>query len=272
MAAARKTPTPVGGSPVQNVLLVARLGPRQTGFTFTASSLPGHLIQFVISGRVRQRCNGREYLLTPGTTIWYHEDEWVTGTVLQGPWLFYTVNFIAPCLPPPRFEARLFHPPCAATRQRFETLLRAWNDSRGPASSREFRVQAALLEILARLNRPAEQSVRMDPRARLWWEIETHLRQNLDRPLSMKTMQQWAHRSPATIARSCEYAVGVSPVRRLREVRMSLARGLVRNSDLTMKEIAERVGYARLHEFSRYYRKYHGVPPTEDRLAPVTLR
>src|ERR1044071_5466656 len=88
----RSSPAPVGGSPIQNVLFAARLGPHKTGFSFTATSLPGHLIQFVLSGHVRQQCNGREYELRPGTAIWYHEDELVTGTVLKGPWLFYSVN------------------------------------------------------------------------------------------------------------------------------------------------------------------------------------
>lgn len=267
MAKREQTPAPVGGSPIQNVLFVARIERRRTGYAYTATSLPGHLIQFMLSGHVRQQCNGREYELKPGTAIWYHEDELVTGTVLRGPWTFFSVNFIAPHLPPPGFESRLFHPSRAATEPHFRALLEAWESKSLPPSVREFRVHAELLQILALLHKPLHSSVRMDPRARLWWEIETRFRQRLDQPVTMKTIKEWIRLSPATIARSCLYAVGVPPMMRIKQIRMSLARGLVRRSDLSMKEIAERVGYGRLHEFSRYYRKHHGVAPTEDRAA-----
>jgi transcriptional regulator GlxA family with amidase domain len=56
-------------------------------------------------------------------------------------------------------------------------------------------------------------------------------------------------------------------MKRLKQIRLSLARGLVQHSDLNMTEISQRVGYARVHEFSRDYRKAHGRPPTAERNA-----
>lgn len=83
MSATVQRPAAVGASPIQSVLLVARI--ENKGGTFTATSRPGHLIHAVISGRVRQQCNGCEYHLRPRCGIWYHEDELVTGTVLESP-------------------------------------------------------------------------------------------------------------------------------------------------------------------------------------------
>jgi transcriptional regulator GlxA family with amidase domain len=54
-------------------------------------------------------------------------------------------------------------------------------------------------------------------------------------------------------------------MKRLKQIRLSLARGLVLYSDLNMTEIALRVGYGRVHEFSRDYRKAYGRPPTAER-------
>jgi transcriptional regulator GlxA family with amidase domain len=48
---------------------------------------------------------------------------------------------------------------------------------------------------------------------------------------------------------------------------MSLARGLVRHSELGIGEIARQVGYSRVHEFSRDYRKHFALAPTADRRA-----
>ncbi len=253
---------PVGSSPIQSVLLVRRYRHARRDYQFQATSLPGHLIHLVLSGRVRQQCNGRQYELHPGNVIWYHEDEWVTGAVLHAPWEFYSVNFIAPCLPPPNFESRLFPSADSELRRQFQRLYAVWHEA---GAAREFRVHAALLEILARLGHPSARAVPVDPRAQLWWEIETRARQQLHTPIALPVMQQWTHRSAATIARSCRYAVGLSPLQRLMHVRMSLARGLVCGSQLAMKEIAGRVGYARVHEFSRSYHRHFGIAPTADR-------
>lgn len=97
----------LGNSPIESILLAKLITKEIAGETFTASSLPGHLLHFVVSGHVRQQCNGRIYELKTGSVLWYHEDEWVQGEVLQAPWQFYTINFIAPHLLPPS-EARLF--------------------------------------------------------------------------------------------------------------------------------------------------------------------
>jgi AraC-like DNA-binding protein len=59
--------------------------------------------------------------------------------------------------------------------------------------------------------------------------------------------------------------VGVSPLKRVKQLRMSMARRLVWMSKLTFTEIADRIGYPRVHEFSRDYHKYFGVTPTDDR-------
>jgi len=255
----------VGASPIESVIFCGQLGPQQTDFTFKANSLPGHLIHIVTSGRVRQECNGREYLLTPGCAIWYHEDELVRGTVLEGPWIWYSCGFIARTLPPPSFENRLFYPPLKKVVPPFKEMLAAWQDHALPPTLRIFKVHAGLLQILSVLTQPAQSPSRIDPRARLWWDVETELRKNLERRIDLALMEEISGRSQATIARSCLYAVGIPPLKRIKQVRMSLARGLVQRSELSMSEIAARIGYTRVHEFSRDYRKHFGMPPTQAR-------
>jgi AraC-like DNA-binding protein len=253
----------VGTSPIQSILLV-KLIRHVASHVFEATSLPGHLIHLVLRGRVHQECNGREYDLRPGTVIWYHEDELVRGHVLKGPWHFYSINFIAPSLPPPNFESRLFFP-SKQIRKPFTEIFKAWNDTSQAPSIRGFRVHASLLQILASLTRFEQKSQHMDPRARLWWELETELRKDLRQRMTLRSMEQVVKRSQATIARSCQYAVGMPPLKRIKRVRMSLAKGLVKSSDLTITEIADRVGYERVHDFSRDYHKYHNLTPTQDR-------
>src|SRR5262245_33402809 len=66
---------------VQEVVLVGRLTRERPGFSFQASSLPGHLIQCVVRGRTRHEVSGCRYDLSPGSVIWFHNDELQSGRV-----------------------------------------------------------------------------------------------------------------------------------------------------------------------------------------------
>lgn len=257
-------PSTSGPSPVESIRLVERYERHQAGFAFTATSLPGHLIHLVVSGEVEQACNGRSQHLKPGTVVWYNEDEWVEGQVVKAPWIYYSVNFSAPTLSPPDFDQRLLSAP-SDWAQRFANLHAAWRE---PLSwRRDCFCQAHLLGLIASLDAHRGELHPTAPAGKLWWEVESWVRQRIHEPMSLDEMCAEFHRSPNTLARACQSAVGLPPMKRLKQIRLSLARGLVQFSELNMTEIARRVGYARVHEFSRDYRKAYGVPPTSERSA-----
>lgn len=254
------------GVPVLDGVLLVDHYERAAGLKFQATSRPGHLIQLMDSGVARQQVGGRQYTLTPGDLIWYHEDEWVSGEVVEGPWSFYTVNFIAAALPPPPFERRVRRAGTAVT-EAFSGLLDAWRDNDHDAAVREMRVQSRLLALLAEVEDGDGVPFGTHPPAWLWWELETILRQDLAATVTLQTMAEVAGKSAATISRACHEAVGEPPAKRIKRVRMSLARGLVRHSELGIGEIARQVGYSRVHEFSRDYRKHFALAPSAERRA-----
>jgi AraC-like DNA-binding protein len=255
---------PVGACVLQRVLLVDCYE-RPAGHVIDAASLPGHLIQLTLTGETEHDANGRRYRFKPGSFIWFHENEHVRGRVIAGPWKFLTLNFIAPGLGPPSFEARMKQVGMSH-RRAFEQILERWRDVSQLPAVREMRVQAALLELLASVWGTPGQMFQMDPSSQLWWEIETAFRADMSRPMSLSIMARQTGRSQATIARSCMAAVGCPPMKRIKAIRMSMAHGLVIRSSLLIKEIAARVGYDRLHEFSRDYRKAMGLSPRQHRL------
>jgi AraC-like DNA-binding protein len=231
---------------------------------FRAISAPGHTIHVVTSGRVEQRICGMDQAFGPKTAVWYHEDESGQGQILEAPWTFYTVNFIAPTLMPPPVQHRVRR----ASRkliQRAELLLHTWRDARGSPMVRHLRAHALLLEILLELLPESTPPLRSDLPTRLWWNIEAIFRSDLSQPMSMAILQKMVRRNQQNIIRACRFAVGMSPMKRIKQVRLNYARGLVQCSKLSMSEIAYRVGYGRVQEFSRDYRRHFGVVPTEDR-------
>lgn len=254
---------PIGISPVERIELVA-LYRREKGFRFETHNPSGHTLQLTAGGSAYNECSGREYVVKRGTLLWAHDSELVRGHVVHPPWVFYSVNFIAPTFPPPEFEARS----CAVGQDildKFKALHAVWNDVAVPVGLRTLRTHAALLDLLANLTPTPQHQIHVNPKARLWWDLETELRRDLRRPISLALMTQLTGCSQATIARSCQAAVGMPPLKRLKLLRMSMARGLVWSSDLSMTRIAERVGYARVHEFSRDFRKQFGRSPSYDR-------
>ena len=51
----------------------------------------------------------------------------------------------------------------------------------------------------------------------------------------------------------------------LRRIRMSHAHRLLATTDLPVKEIAQRVGYGNPSQFSKAFKRVHGIPPSHAR-------
>jgi AraC-like DNA-binding protein len=256
-------PMPLEGAIVHRVALVDQIT-RHEAMSYKSVSLPGHLLHVILAGRVEQTVSGVRQELRRGDAVWYYENEEVQGRILEGPWTFYTVNFFAPTLSPPPFQSRVK----AIGRSiigRMERLLDAWRNTSAPPTARHIRVHALLLEILLELLPDSVQAFRMDSVTQLWWELEAKLRGDLAHPIDMKYLECLARRSPRAIVRACQLAVGKSPMKRVKELRLSYARGLVQLSSRSMSEIAFCIGYGRVQEFSRDYHRQFGITPSADR-------
>ena len=248
---------------IESVVLVDKLTRTNLG-RYVGTTLPGHLLHVVVEGEVLQEISGRQYRLGPGSAVWYHEDETVFGQIVAVPWTFYTTSFHARCLAPPPYELRVWSVAATAAR-RFQELLDAWRDQEASPTSRQLRVLARMADLLLELL-PAECCVnRTDSSTQLWWNIETRLREDLSRTIDMRLLERLSGRSHRSIVRTCHLAVGTSPMKRVKKIRLSYARGLVLYSQLSLTEIAFRVGYPRVQELSRDYRQQFDTTPTEDR-------
>ncbi len=264
------SPVPLEGTLIHGVTLVDRLTRPDAG-EFAGVSLPDHLIHVVVEGRVEQRASGLSEQYGAGDAVWYHENESVQGRILEAPWTFYTINFAAPALPPPAIDQRV-RAVGPGLREQAEQLLVAWRDVAVPPMVRQMRVHARLLDVLAALTELDGRQHRVDDQTQLWWEIEARLRADLSVRIDLASLQRTSGHSHRAICRACHLAVGVSPIKRVKELRLSYARGLVQHSTESISEIAYRVGYGRVQEFSRDFRRRYGATPTAIRRAGPDYR
>jgi len=224
-----------------------------------ARSLPGHLIHLVLEGGYRLRTNGRDYLVQAGDLIYYHETEEVEWLGNETDVSFYSVGFLAPRLAPPPFEKRVLTAD-KAIRRAFDALYAAAGD---PFSDEALcAMYAALFQILTGVRRRlGEAKLGQLKGGDEWWQVEGALRSKRMFRASLDELAAIAGLGRGTLARRCVEATGVSPGKRLRMIRMEEARGLLQCSSLSVSQIADYLGYPRVHEFSRDFAGYFKRPP-----------
>lgn len=247
-------------APVEAVVGVWRFV-REPFFRAAVRSLPGHLLHLITAGHYRLKTNGREYRVAVGDLVYYHESESVEWRGDASRVVFYSVGFLAPELPPPPIEQRVFRaaPPL---RRIFARLYEAWEAGR---RERPFAVYARLADLLDELQRSgrAKAAAAAPGSGSLWWRAESIVR---ERRLFRPTLEQLCRRTAATrgkLIRACRTATGATPIKRLRELRMEEARGLLQYSHLNVTQVAEYLGYLRIHEFTRDFTAFHGRPPRQ---------
>lgn len=90
---------------------------------------------------------------------------------------------------------------------------------------------------------------------------------DLARPWTVERLAREAGLSRSLFAATFKAVTGATPLDYLTSWRMYRAKVLLRGSELSLLEIAERVGYETDTALSRAFRREHGVPPGEWRRA-----
>lgn len=93
--------------------------------------------------------------------------------------------------------------------------------------------------------------------------VTSYIQDHLGRPFSLRDLSKLVGLSPAHFCRCFMATAGTSPMKFATRLRMERARELVESCTLPMGEIACETGFADGAHFSRAFRKYWGLPPTE---------
>ncbi|MCZ7644531.1 MAG: AraC family transcriptional regulator [Planctomycetota bacterium] len=172
---------------------------------------------------------------------------------------------------------KVLHPDMSGTPfGRLGAKLEAHNNRRVGALLRELCAEAKraqpyaqlaagglMLRILAEILRgqePATQESRAH--APSLEEAEVYLRERCAEALRVEDVASLCGLSPAHFRRLFANRFGCSPRAHLRRARIALAKEFMLNSDLRMKEIAARTGFANVHNLSRAFRDEEGLSPT----------
>lgn len=227
-----------------------------------AKSTPDHLLHLVVSGSYTLKTNNRIYEIKPGSIIYYYATEDVEWVESKETVVFYSVAFKSELFKPLSYENRVFKAG-KSTVSSFEKLYEYSLCQN--VYVRTIGVYNSLLNILLDIQKTMAGSTPNDSKNKaenIWNNIEQKIRTEKKFRAQLNELCEISHKSRATLIRICKKSTGETPIRRIRDIRMSEANGLLQFSTLNITQISEHLDYPRIHEFSREFKKYFGVPPT----------
>ena len=69
--------------------------------------------------------------------------------------------------------------------------------------------------------------------------------------------------TPAYLSRLFKKEMGRGPAEYLQKIRIEAAKNLLVNTDMTIKEISEKVGYQYVLTLNRAFKKFEGITPSQ---------
>ena len=95
--------------------------------------------------------------------------------------------------------------------------------------------------------------------------IEQYIKQNIGRNITISSLAQMSGYSISHFRRIFKEYTGLSPKRYIANQRIAVAKQLLKNTSLSLNEIAESVGFTDYFQFATFYKKECGVSPGKDR-------
>ena len=104
--------------------------------------------------------------------------------------------------------------------------------------------------------------------AEIYQKIKEYIELNYPSSITMESLSEIFHISPSYLSRIFRKYSKKSPIKYLIEIRMSKAGKIIAAyPDMDFKTIAELVGYSDQHYFSRYFKQFFNMTPTEYKLS-----
>jgi transcriptional regulator GlxA family with amidase domain len=139
-------------------------------------------------------------------------------------------------------------------------------ESSGRPAGHEALLLCKLIELIVFLARQYEKIETKDEFALLRiGRVISALESDFQRSWAIDSLARLAHLSASQLNRVFKQATGQTPIDYLIKLRLQQAMRLLRTSELTMTQIASRVGFDDSNYFSRQFHKVHKISPSRYR-------
>ena len=93
--------------------------------------------------------------------------------------------------------------------------------------------------------------------------IVEYMEKSYKEEISLDTIAKNMYVSPVYISKIFKEEVGDSPINYLIKIRLAKAEELLKESTMSIKAVAKSVGYSDAYHFSKLFKKYYGVSPSQ---------
>lgn len=160
----------------------------------------------------------------------------------------------------------------AFTTYNMDNTMKAFGYSMLPYFERQTDIHKGLLrtkvvELLYNImeTQPEMFAIIMQERKEMRTSIEMVMEQRLTTSVSLPDLAYASGRSLSTFKRDFQKVYGESPAKWIRERRLEKAKELLSTTSLTVMDICYSLGFENTTHFSRIFKEYFGVTPTEMR-------
>lgn len=260
--------------PRPRLLYVAAVEPRAT-FAWEEHRHDTHEVIVIERGEYRCRLNGTDLRLGPGMLLAVkpgdrHQDRVAHPSRFLG--LGFALvdargkpaSLLSPDAEP---EQQVGRDPSGSVLAAVRRLVDAGAIGRHARALARAALDEAMWRVAASLAPEAlARPFRDDPADRAFAErLAACFRASLARTPSVAELAETLGVSPSALTQRCRVVLGAAPLKAYAAWRMDHAAALLLHGGLTVRAVAESLGYADQFHFSRAFKRHHGRPPSHVR-------
>lgn len=251
---------PCGSCPVENIAGLWKFH-HPPFHNAQTSSTPGHLLHYIISGSYKLQIGAKVYYPRSGDMLYYYGSEEVIWEGNESEVEFYSIGFMGMAIPVLSPDDRLIKT-TFDIREKWDKL---WSESSNPNAKKGIiKTYSILLDIISPIFWKKEDSATLRD-SRNWQKVEKLIRSEKLYHVLPDDLAFKAGMSRTALYKLCRSEIGSTPVRRLKEIRIEEAKGLLKYTEMRVCEISSFLGFKRIHDFSREFKKETSISPSEYR-------
>lgn len=119
-----------------------------------------------------------------------------------------------------------------------------------------------LSELLILISQEKTERSASSAKERIVRKVQEHILYNFRRNITIDELTEIAEVTPSYITALFKEVVGVTPIQYLHQIRINTACNLLNNTQMTVREVSEYLGYCDQSYFNRMFKKWMGTAPT----------
>ncbi|MCX7841653.1 MAG: AraC family transcriptional regulator [Clostridia bacterium] len=241
----------------------------RTSLEYRNRSLPFYIVSYVKEGTCRVRFKGQDYYAGPGDVVFLppnvvHDHVKDSGDLTIFIWWHFTYRIagVLDVLNMFEFPVCFKLPDAERFEETFSQYVRC---SANPKTISDIIMkEAKAFELIAILLESAISHAQISHN-NLISNTFTHILEDIirypERNGFLKDLAKKYHMHPTYISNRFKKLFNISPIQFQKEIRISKAKKLLMTESLSVTEIAEKLGYEDVDDFTRFFKKREGVSP-----------